>query len=161
MSRACSEALATTLPPTGKKEGGNAWETGWTTMSGIDGTTTTFTVTGLKSDTTYRFKVRGVNSSGEGAESPASDEIAGFRDPTARGSERLARVNETIAPELARVFGSESPLRPQLSVGTGHAPVVSWPGLHRSAAMQARIGDDAAGPRPPPLAAGYGSAQRM
>ena len=77
-------------------------------MSGIDGNTMAFTVTGLKGDTTYQFKVRGVNSSGEGAESPASDEVQTFRDPAVRGSERLARVNETIAPELARAMVSSA-----------------------------------------------------
>ena len=58
-----------------KKAGGNAWEASWTTMDGIDGSTTTFTVTGLSPNTSYLFKVRGVNITGPGAESPASDAV--------------------------------------------------------------------------------------
>ena len=55
-----------------KKEGENAWETGWTD---IDSTSTSLshTLTGLTNGTSYLFKVRARNASGAGADSDASD----------------------------------------------------------------------------------------
>ena len=55
-----------------KKEGENAWETGWTDIDSAS-TSLSHTLTGLTNDTSYRFKVRARNASGAGADSDASD----------------------------------------------------------------------------------------
>ena len=97
-----------------KKEGGSDWETDWTTMAGIDETTMTFTLTGLNADTTYRFKVRGVNSSGEGAASPASDETQRFG-------------GEPAAPSaLAATAGDRSVSLTWTPGSDGGSPVTRW-----------------------------------
>ena len=58
-----------------KKEGSNAWETGWTEISSRS-RTLSHTVTGLDDDTNYRFRVRAWNASGKSAESDSSQAVA-------------------------------------------------------------------------------------
>ena len=55
-----------------KKEGANAWETGWSDISSTS-TGLSHTVTGLTNNTSYQFQVRARNASGAGAASDASD----------------------------------------------------------------------------------------
>ena len=58
-----------------KKEGGNAWETDWKDISSSADNTLSTTITGLKSNTSYQFKVRAVNSVGGGTGSDASTAV--------------------------------------------------------------------------------------
>ena len=53
-----------------RKDGANAWGTTWTDLP------RSRTVTGLTNGTSYRFKVRGVNAAGSGAESAPSDPVS-------------------------------------------------------------------------------------
>ena len=57
-----------------KKSGTDSFETIWTTIPN-SASLNSYTVTGLISTTSYKFKVRAVNSSGNGAESPESDSV--------------------------------------------------------------------------------------
>ena len=54
-----------------KKHNGSAWDSNWTTISDTTASVTE-TITGLTDGTSYQFKVRVVNASGNGAESDAS-----------------------------------------------------------------------------------------
>ena len=58
-----------------KKEGGNAWETDWKDISSSADNSLSTTITGLKSNTSYQFKVRAVNSVGESTGSDASTAV--------------------------------------------------------------------------------------
>ena len=58
-----------------RKEGGNAWETNWKDISGSADNTLSTTITGLRSNTSYQFKVRAVNSVGSGTVSDASTAV--------------------------------------------------------------------------------------
>ena len=58
-----------------KKEGGNAWETDWKDLSSSADNSLSTTITGLKSNTSYQFKVRAVNSVGESTGSDASTAV--------------------------------------------------------------------------------------
>ena len=88
-----------------KKAGDDAFETTWTDISDSGEDTTTHTVTDLGNGTTYRFKVRAVNANGEGAASPASDEVT------------------PVAVTLAAV--PPAPGRPTVAGGDGRV-AVSW-----------------------------------
>ena len=57
-----------------QKEGANTWGN-WTAISNSGATTTSAELTGLTNDTTYRFKVRAVNASGDGDESDEATAI--------------------------------------------------------------------------------------
>ena len=58
-----------------KKEGGNPWETNWKDISSSADNSLSTTITGLKSNTSYQFKVRAVNSVGESTGSDASTAV--------------------------------------------------------------------------------------
>ena len=58
-----------------KKEGGDPWETDWKDISSSADNSLSTTITGLKSNTSYRFKVRAVNSVGESTGSDASTAV--------------------------------------------------------------------------------------
>ena len=55
-----------------KKEGSKAWETGWTDISSTS-TSLSTTISGLKNNTSYLFRVRARNASGPGDTSDNSD----------------------------------------------------------------------------------------
>ena len=65
-----------------KKEGAGNFEPNWTTIPN-SASLTTHTVTGLTNCTEYRFKLRAVNSQGNGAESPQTDAVTAVTVPAA------------------------------------------------------------------------------
>ena len=92
-----------------RKEGSGDWGS-WTGVcmtasdAGCPGKTA-HSVMGLSNGTAYRFRVRAVNAVGAGGASPQSDAVTPVE---AVESGRLARVNETLAPELARAMVSSA-----------------------------------------------------
>ncbi len=81
-----------------QKEGINAWG-GWTDVPAND------VITGLTNNTTYRFKVRGVNAVGAGAESAESDPIS----PSAAAPAAPAGLSAKTATASSVVLSWTSP----------------------------------------------------
>ena len=82
-----------------KKEG-NTWDEDWSTICTLSNLvcsiTTTYTVTGLTNNTAYKFKVRAINSLGNGVESPESDAITPTTTvPLAPGKPTARRATST------------------------------------------------------------------
>ena len=79
-----------------KNENGGSFETSWTRMSGSGAGTRSHTVTGLTNGTSYQFKVRAVNSAGDGAASPASDAVTPATTPPAPGKPTVASGDQSV-----------------------------------------------------------------
>ena len=75
-----------------KKAGNGDFETTWNNMTGSGAGTTSHTVTGLTNGTAYKFKVRAVNSVGNGTESAESSAVT----PVIGVCDRTAEVREAI-----------------------------------------------------------------
>ena len=75
-----------------KKAGNGDFETTWKDMTGSGAGTTSHTVTGLTNGTAYKFKVRAVNSVGNGTESAESSAVT----PVIGVCDRTAEVREAI-----------------------------------------------------------------
>ena len=92
-----------------KKAGAGNFETTWTDMTGSGASTTSHTVTGLTNGTAYKFKLRAVNSVGNGAESAESSAVTpallGVCNRTAEI--RAAILNEFIGKTCGQVTATD------------------------------------------------------
>ena len=80
-----------------KKAGSANFETTWTNMTGSGASTTSHTVTGLTNGTAYKFKVRAVNSAGNGTESAESSAVT----PMLLGvCSRTTQIRDAIVAEF-------------------------------------------------------------
>ena len=87
------------------KHDGSAWEGTWTPIPNSGANTARHTVTGLTNGTEYKFKVRAVNTNGDGAESPESDAVtpaAGQRSSGAVGGSGGAETQAEVPPSPSR-----------------------------------------------------------
>ena len=99
-----------------KKVGSNNFETTWTDIPSSGASTTSYTVTGLTNGTAYRFKVRAVNSVGNGAASPASDAVI----PTPAATAPLAPTKPGVTGGHASVALTWT------SGGDGGSAITKW-----------------------------------
>ena len=76
-----------------QKEGSNNWG-GWTAVPDSGASTTSYTVTGLTNGTTYKFKVRAVNTNGDGT---PSDESASATPKAATVTLTASEITSTSA----------------------------------------------------------------
>ena len=81
----------------------------WTPIPGSGPSTTSYTVTGLAKDTAYTFRVRGVNSVGNGAASNEATATPAVRLVWARSEQEVAAV---IAAAMAAGSGDDMTLDP-------------------------------------------------
>ena len=80
-----------------KKESDNAWETDWKDISSSADNTLSTTITGLTNNTSYKLKVRAVNSVGESVASEASNAVTPKAPALTAGSIQHATATLTLA----------------------------------------------------------------
>ena len=77
-----------------QKTGSNDWDD-WSDIPNSGASTTSYTVTGLSRDVSYRFKVRAVNANGDGAESDESASVS--PSPLSLKATQVTQSSATLA----------------------------------------------------------------
>ena len=103
------------------KQGDNAYSE-WKEIPNSDASTTSYTVTGLSNGKTYRFKIRAVNSVGNGAESPESDAVT---PSISKETIEEAMVSEALEQVMAHNVAAVTSRLGTISSGNLPRPAIS------------------------------------